>query len=101
VVQPTGPAYELDTFYNQLSERWIFWLVHLQFGEGERGWFEYGRLNLRPRRRLDRETLVGHYLAVFSYLANRGASGRVLCLWGSITQPPVLTWASTRLARIR
>jgi hypothetical protein len=30
---------------------WVFWLVHLRLESGEDSWFEYVKLNIRPRER--------------------------------------------------
>jgi hypothetical protein len=36
------------THRNSITDRWIFWLVHLRLPGGGEGWFEYDSRNLRP-----------------------------------------------------
>jgi hypothetical protein len=43
--------HRLDAAHRQpLTDRWIFWLVRLQLEPGEKDWFEFDSLNLRPCR---------------------------------------------------
>jgi hypothetical protein len=40
----------LDVAHEQLlTGLWLFWLVHLRLETGEDSWFEYAKLNIRPR----------------------------------------------------
>jgi hypothetical protein len=42
--------YRLDVAHEQLlTGLWVFWLVHLRLESGEDSWFEYVKLNVRPR----------------------------------------------------
>jgi hypothetical protein len=42
--------YRLDVAHEQLlTGLWVFWLVHLRLESGEDSWFEYAKLNIRPR----------------------------------------------------
>jgi hypothetical protein len=42
--------YRLDVALEQLlTGLWVFWLVHLRLESGEDSWFEYVKLNIRPR----------------------------------------------------
>ena len=42
----------LDVAHRQpITNRFIFWLVHLRLETGEEAWFEYDSLNLRPQQR--------------------------------------------------
>ena len=42
--------YRLDVAHEQLlTGLWVFWLVHLRLESGEDSWFEYVKLNIRPR----------------------------------------------------
>jgi hypothetical protein len=43
--------HRLDVAHRQrVTQRWIFWLVRLQLPDGEKCWFEYDSLNLRPAK---------------------------------------------------
>jgi hypothetical protein len=43
-------GYRLDVAHEQLlTGLWVFWLVHLRLESGEDSWFEYVKLNIRPR----------------------------------------------------
>src|SRR5258708_21390085 len=45
--------HRLDVAHRQaVTDRWIFWFVHLRLESGDEAWFEFDSLNLRPQRRL-------------------------------------------------
>jgi hypothetical protein len=51
--------HRLDIAYRQaVTDRWIFWLVHLRLESGGEAWFDFDSLNLRPRRHLGLKTWV-------------------------------------------
>jgi hypothetical protein len=42
--------YRLDIAHEQLlTGLWVFWLIQLRLESGEDSWFEYVKLNIRPR----------------------------------------------------
>jgi hypothetical protein len=42
--------YRLDVAHEQLlTGLWVFWLIQLRLESGEDSWFEYVKLNIRPR----------------------------------------------------
>jgi hypothetical protein len=48
--------YELDDAHEQLlTGLLVFWLVHLRLENGDDSWFEYAKLNIRPRSGQGRE----------------------------------------------
>ena len=45
--------HRLDVAHRQaVTDRWIFWFVHLRLESGDEAWFEFDSLNLRPQRRI-------------------------------------------------
>jgi hypothetical protein len=43
--------YHLHVAHEQLlTGLWVFWLIHLRLESGEDSWFEYVKLNIRPRQ---------------------------------------------------